>query len=59
MICQYTRIIHSRGWKVIEACEHWDMRYDVWRRKCRNKKLKPQLISMCRGLENKLIKEDE
>ncbi len=54
MICQYTRIIHSKGWIVKDACEHWGMRYDVWRRKCRNKNTnKAQLISMCRGLDNK------
>jgi len=56
--CKYTRIIHSRGWTVIAACEYWEIRYDVWRRKCRkDKKTKAQLLSMCRGLENKLTEE--
>lgn len=54
MTCKYTRIIHGRGWTVISACEYWEIRYDVWRRKCRNdRKTKAQLLSMCRGLENK------
>jgi len=59
MECLYTRIIHSRGWTVTDACEHWNMRYDVWRRKCRKNKHKAQLLCLCRGLENKLIKECE
>ena len=55
MTSQFTVIIHSKGWTVKDACSEWGMRYDVWRRKCRNPKLKAQLLSMCRGLELKEI----
>jgi hypothetical protein len=50
---EFTTIIHSKGWTVIAACNHWGMRYDVWRRKCRNPKLREQLLSMCNGLGEK------
>ena len=50
---KFTEIIHSKGWTVWDACKHWGIRYDVWRRKCRNIKLEAQLLSMCKGLENK------
>ena len=49
----FTILIHNRGYTVKEACEIWGIRYDVWRRKCRNPKLKAQLLCMCRGLELK------
>jgi len=49
----FTIIIHRKGWTVKEACELWGIRYDVWRRKCRNPKLEAQLISMCEGLEER------
>jgi len=51
---QFTMIIHSRGWKVVDACKKWGVRYDVWRRKCRNPRMKAQLLCMCRGLDDKL-----
>ena len=47
----FTKLIHDRGYTVKEACEVWGIRYDVWRRKCRNPKLTNQLLSMCKGLE--------
>jgi len=50
---KFTEIIHGKGWTVWDACKHWGIRYDVWRRKCRNIKLEAQLLSMCKGLENK------
>ena len=53
--CEFSLIIHSRGWKVIEACRHWGIRYDVFRRSCRNEDLyfRVRLADQCRGLENK------
>ena len=57
MTSQFTVIIHSKGWTVKDACSAWGMRYDVWRRKCRNPKLKAQLLSMCRGLKLKEVEE--
>ena len=56
-MCEFTEIIHGKGWTVWAACELWGIRYDVWRRKCRNPKLRPQLLSMCRGLETKEIED--
>jgi hypothetical protein len=53
MKCKFTEIIHGKGWTVWDACKHWGIRYDVWRRKCRNNKLEAQLLSMCNGLEDK------
>ena len=53
MKCKFTEIIHGKGWTVWDACKHWGIRYDVWRRKCRNIKLEAQLLSMCNGLEDK------
>ena len=55
----FTKLIHERGYTVKEACTIWGFRYDVWRRKCRNPKLKAQLLCMCRGLENKLMEGEE
>ena len=49
----FTKLIHDRGYTVKEACSIWGFRYDVWRRKCRNPKMKAQLLCMCRGLELK------
>tara|TARA_R110000822_G_scaffold243249_2_gene372222 strand:+ start:157 stop:405 length:249 start_codon:yes stop_codon:yes gene_type:complete len=56
MKCEFTTIIHSKGWTVWEACERWGIRYDVWRRTCRNiqDKHKQQLRDRCAGLEDKL-----
>ena len=60
MKCKFTEVIHGKGWTVWNACKHWGIRYDVWRRKCRNVKLDAQLMSMCNGLERKAnIKRDE
>ena len=56
MKCKFTEIIHGKGWTAWEAGKHWGIRYDVWRRKCRNVKLEAQLLSMCNGLE---VKESE
>ena len=53
MKCKFTEIIHGKGWTAWDACKHWGIRYDVWRRKCRNVKLEAQLLSMCKGLEDK------
>ena len=50
MKCKFTEVIHGKGWTVSDACTHWGIRYDVWRRKCRNVKLEAQLLSMCNGL---------
>jgi hypothetical protein len=56
MKCEFTTIIHSRGWTVWDACEHWGIKYNDWRRTCRNVKnaKRQQLICRCKGLENKL-----
>ena len=55
MKCEFTTIIHSKGWTVWDACERWGIRYDVWRRTCRNiqDKHKQQLRDRCAGLERK------
>ncbi len=58
MINNFTRIIRSRGWTVREACEYWGIRYDTYNRRCRNPKMKAQLLSMCRGLKNKELDDD-
>ena len=39
MKCKFTEIIHGKGWTAWDACKWWGIRYDVWRRKCRNVKL--------------------
>ena len=54
MTCEFTKIIHAKGWTVKDACQLWNVRYDVWRRKCRNTKLRNINLSMCKGLESKL-----
>lgn len=54
MINNFTRIIRSRGWTAKEACIYWGIRYDTYNRRCNNPKMKPQLLSMCRGLEDKI-----
>ena len=55
MKCEFTAIIHSKGWTVWDACKHWGIRYDVWRRTCRNinDKHRQQLVCRCNGLEDK------
>lgn len=56
MTCDLTNIIHGKGWTVTAACKFWGIRYDVWRRSCRNtenKSLRAKLISQCNGLEDK------
>ena len=55
MINNFTRVVRSRGWTVREACEYWGIRYDTYNRRCNNKKMKAQLLCMCRGLEMKEI----
>jgi transposase-like protein len=54
----FTKIIHDKGYTVKEACKLWGIRYDVWRRKCRNPKLREQLIHMCQGLKPKEAQEE-
>ena len=55
MKCEFTTLIHARGWTVRAACELWGIEYSNWRRKCRNvnPKKRKQIITMCDGLENK------
>jgi len=54
---KFTEIIHNKGLTVKQACKIWGIRYDVWRRKCRNPKLREQLLCMCNGLESKQSQE--
>lgn len=50
----FTKIIHSRGWTVTEACEYWGLRYGTYIARCNNEKLHNQLMCMCKGLKNKI-----
>ena len=57
-----TETIHSRGWTVWDACEHWGFEYPNFRRKvrrvlsgkCKNEREYEQLIDMCNGLRLKV-----
>jgi len=55
MKCEFTTIIHSKGWTVFDACTHWGIAYGDWRTTCRNVKDKhrQQLICRCNGLEDR------
>ena len=49
----YTKIIHSKGWTVKQACKYWGIRYETYIDRCNNERMKNQLMSMCKGLEDK------
>lgn len=49
----FTRVIHSKGWSVDEACEFWQIPRETYYRRCNNPRMKAQLLCMCRGLELK------
>lgn len=47
---KFTLIIQSKGWKVGDACKHWDIRYATYNARCNNSKMHNQLECMCLGL---------
>ena len=49
---RFTLTIHNRGWKVLEACEYWGIRYATYNARCNNPRLHNQLESMCLGLSH-------
>ena len=60
---KFTLIIHNKGWKVLDACEHWGIRYATYNARCNSDKFHNQLECMCNGLELKqkpdwLIKQE-
>ncbi len=51
---KFTAIIHAKGWKVKEACEHWGIRYKTYNARCNSARWDKQLEDMCNGLEAKI-----
>ena len=51
---KFTLIIHNKGWKVLDACEHWGIRYATYNARCNSDKFHNQLECMCKGLEDRL-----
>lgn len=50
---EFTIIIHSKGWTVVDACEFWEIRHETFYRRVNNRRKHSELRSMCKGLEQK------
>ena len=54
---EFSKAVHSRGWTVWAACEYWGIRYQTFYDRVNNPKMAVQLMSMCLGLEDKVVTE--